>query len=244
MKKIVVIIPSYKNERWCIKNIESVLSQDYENFRVIFTDDLSPDNTLTLVENYVNSKGAAEKVEIVKNSERVGALKNIYDMIYSCDDNDIIVNIDGDDDFTHNSVLTRISKEYDKDVWMTYGSYQDWPNKSRGCCRPYEPNVINSNLFRNVPWRASHARTFYAWLFKKIKLEDFYDPKGKFLDMAWDVSIMLPLLELSGSRHSYIHDILYNYNNENPISDYKVNVGRQGMLDGFIRRKPKYNKID
>src|SRR5437868_2077214 len=40
-KPIVVIIPSYNNVQWCVKNIESVLTQNYSNYRVIYIDDCS-----------------------------------------------------------------------------------------------------------------------------------------------------------------------------------------------------------
>ena len=244
MKKIVVVVPSYKNEKWCERNMHSILSQNYDNFRVIFVDDCSPDNTATLVEAFVARHNASDKVHIIRNSERLGAMRNLYNMIHSCDDGEVIVCMDGDDHFTHSQVLKRIDVEYNKEIWMTYGSYQDWPRKTRGCCKSYEESIINANSFRHAPWRASHPRTFYASLFKKIKEEDFFDPEGNWLDMAWDLSFMLPMLEMCGHRHSYMHDILYDYNNENPISDWKVNQTRQGMLDGFIRRKPKYSKLD
>lgn len=243
VKKIVVIIPSYKNEKWCQKNILSALSQDYENYNIIYIDDCSPDKTSEIVQKVIKDQGADKKVKFIKNSVRCGAMKNIYDAVHSCDDEDIIVTLDGDDFFSHTKVLQRISEEYNKDIWVSYGSYQDVPNKTRGCCRPYEKNIIDNNLFRYAQWRASHPRTFKAWLFKKIPKEDFYDPQGNWLDMAWDLSFMIPLLEMSGDKHSYINDILYDYNNENPISDHVVNQRRQGFLDGWIRSKPKYSKI-
>jgi len=244
MKNIAVIIPSYKNELWCEKNLQSVLSQNYSNFRVIFTDDCSSDKTVQIVENFVLRHNVANKVKIIKNNERLGAMHNLYNMIHSCDDNEIVLTLDGDDWFAHPNVLKKINDVYSEDgVCMAYGSYIDFPNNSRGCCRPYERNVVDLNTFRHVPWRASHLRTFYVWLFKKIKKEDFYDPQGKFLDMAWDLSFMLPMLEMSGPNHRYVHEILYVYNNENPISDYKVNQGRQAAMDKWIRTKPKYSKI-
>ena len=245
MKKIVVIVPSYKNEAWCIKNMSSVLSQNYDNFRVIYMDDCSPDNTFSLVGGLVNKHNASDKVQLIKNEVRLGAMENLYNMIHPCEDDEIVVTLDGDDWFAHHDVLSKIGSVYDSgDVWMTYGSYQDYPGMTRGCCKPYEQNVIDSNLFRKVPWRASHLRTFYSGLFKKIKKEDFYDPQGKFLDMAWDLSFMLPMLEMSGMKCKYVNDILYLYNNENPISDYRVNVNRQGMLDRYIRSKPRYSKLE
>jgi len=40
-KSMVVIIPSYNNESYCEKNLTSVFSQQYENYRVIYIDDCS-----------------------------------------------------------------------------------------------------------------------------------------------------------------------------------------------------------
>lgn len=244
MKNIVVVVPSYNNSKWYERNLAAIASQNYPTYKVIYTDDCSPDGTGELVEKYISKHNQQNKIKLIRNTERKGAMCNLYDMIHSCDDNDVIVTMDGDDHFAHSGVLNMVNKEYqNENVWMTYGSYMDCPNNSRGCCKPYEKNVIESNSFRYVPWRASHLRTFYSWLFKKITKEDFFDPQGKFLDMAWDLSFMLPMLEMSGHKHKYIHDILYMYNNQNPISDFRVNQSRQGMLDRWIRIKPRYNRI-
>ena len=245
MKKFVIVIPSYKNSKWYEKNISSVITQNYpkEHYRILYVDDLSPDDTGNLVEEYIK-KYNISNIKLTKNTERVGAMKNLYDMIHSCDDEEIVVTLDGDDYLSNSSVLTKLNRIYsDPNIWMTYGSYMNSSDGSRGCCRPYEQKIIDSNSFRSAQWRASHLRTFYSWIFKKIKKEDFLDGQGKWLDMAWDLSFMLPLLEMTGNKHKYIHDILYVYNTDNPISDYKVNVKRQGMLDRFIRNKPKYNRI-
>lgn len=245
MRKFVIIIPSYNNEKWCQKNLESVLKQKYKDYRIIYIDDNSTDNTYNLVKDFLSKNDTNKKCKLIKNSVRVGALKNLYDMIHSCDDDEIIVTVDGDDFLAHNNVLTRLDVEYSKpNIWMTYGSYADYPQNSRGCCRPYEQEVIKKNTYRNVPWRASHLRTFYTWLFKKIKQQDFLDNNGQWFDVAWDLSFMLALLELSGGNHSYIHDILYLYNNQNPISDYKIKLNRQGMFDRLIRTRQKYSKIE
>jgi len=244
MKKFVIVIPSYKNSCWYKRNLSSVLSQNYDKFRAIYVDDKSPDNTGNLVEEFLSAQDKKGLFKLIKNQTRVGAMKNLYDMIHSCDDDEIIVTLDGDDWLAHPNVLNKLNKVYsDEDVWMTYGSYQDHPNNSRGCCRPFEPMVVQQNVFRRAQWRASHLRTFYKWLFAKIRQEDFYDPDGKWLDMAWDLSFMIPMLEMSGPHYRYIHDILYIYNNENPISDYKVNIKRQGFLDHFIRTKPTYKRL-
>lgn len=245
MKKIVVVVPSYKNERWCERNLQSIFSQDYKNFTVMYTDDCSPDNTAQVVDQFISTHDVADRIVFNKNHERCGAMKNLYDMIHSCDDEDIIVTLDGDDWFAHSAALSKINEVYsDSDVWFTWGSYMDHPGNTRGCCKPIPRPVIDAHRYRIHPWCTSHLRTFKAKLFKKIKKEDFYDPAGKWLDMAWDLSFYIPFVEMGGHHGRYVHDILYVYNNENPIQDYKTNIDRQGAMDKFIRKKKPYPRLD
>lgn len=245
MKKIVVIVPSYNNSRWYERNLASIVSQNYSNFTVVYTDDCSSDNTGGLVEAFITKHKHGEKVRLIRNLERKGAIFNLYQMIHACDDDDIVVTLDGDDWFAHSEVLTRVAKEYeDDDVWFTWGSYMDHPQNSRGCSKPIPKNIIDAQSYRHKNWCTSHLRTFKAALFKRIKQEDFYDPQGKWMDMAWDLSFYFPFVEMAGHHGRYIDDILYVYNNENPIQDYKKDVKRQGSLDRWLRTKPKYAKLD
>jgi len=48
-KPIVVVIPSYNNSKWCDWNLSSVFQQKYNNYRVVYIDDCSNDNTYELV---------------------------------------------------------------------------------------------------------------------------------------------------------------------------------------------------
>ena len=60
-----------------------------------------------------------------------------------------------------------------------------------------------------------HLRTFYAGLFKKIKLGDFLF-QGQFFQAACDTAFMFPMLEMAGNKAVHIQDILYVYNQANP----------------------------
>src|ERR1700722_873323 len=114
-KKFVIVIPSYNNARWYERNLQSVLSQNYTDFRVIYVDDCSPDSTGDLVEAYLEKNDADHKVHLIKNSNRRGPLHNLYTMIYMSDDDEIIVTLDGDDWLPDNDVLTRLNEVYSSD---------------------------------------------------------------------------------------------------------------------------------
>ncbi|MDP2685288.1 MAG: glycosyltransferase family 2 protein [bacterium] len=243
MKKIIVVVPSYKNSKWYERNLSSIIAQNYNNFKTIYVDDCSPDNTGELVEKYIAKHNQQNNISLIRNTERKGAMYNLYTMIHSCDDNDIIVTLDGDDHLAHSNVLSRVAKEYDNpNIWLTWGQYKD-SNGGVGCSKAIPENIVTASSFRNYRWCSSHLRTFYAGLFKKIKKEDFLDSKGNFYAMAWDLAMYFPMLEMAGNRGRFIPDILYVYNTQNELNDSKVNLQLQQGTERIIRSKPRYTKI-
>lgn len=242
--KFVVVIPSYKNEAWVERNLNSVFNQSKQNYRVIFIDDCSPDETFNRAKSMVEAQNQTERTTLIRNTQRLGALYNLYTAIHSCDDNEIIITVDGDDWFAHERVLDKLTEVYSNtNVWMTYGQYQSWPDNGAGCSTQIPQHITEHNSFRQFRWCSSHLRTFYAWLFKRINKEDLLDRAGNFYSMAWDLGFMFPMLEISGHHAKFIPDVLYIYNVANPINDSKVNLQLQQSLEREIRAKRKYDRL-
>ncbi len=241
-KPMVVIIPSYNNAQWYQKNIVSVLNQQYQNYRVIYIDDCSADKTADYVQELVKQLGQERRFTLIRNKERHGALENLYNAIYSCNDNEIIVTLDGDDWFAHTRVLQRLNQVYsEREVWITHGKMKEVPSGWDGWCIPIPQDIVKKNAFRSYRC-PSHLRTFYTWLFKKIKLEDL-QYKGKFFSMTWDQAMMFPMMEMAGERHAYINEVLYIYNKITPLNDNKVDPDLQNRLEKLIRNKPPYQRL-
>ena len=55
--------------------------------------------------------------------------------------------------------------------------------------------------------------------------------------MASDLAIMFPMLEMAGNRQEFIGNILYCYNDSNPISDHKIRRKEQILSAKEIRQK-------
>lgn len=244
-KTFNIIIPSYNNAKWYEHNLLSCVGQDYpkDKFNIIYTSDASTDGTADLVGNLI-AKHSWKNVKLINNEKNVGALCNIYNMIHSCKDDSISLTCDGDDWLANSNVLDKLNQVYqDENVWMTYGSYLDYPGMTKGCCKPYEDFVVKSNGYRRAGWRASHLRSWISKVFKLIKEEDFKF-QGQWADVSWDLLINFAALEICNGKYRCIEDVLYIYNNQNPISDYKIKQGRQGMIDGFARSKRPYDAVD
>ena len=142
-------------------------------------------------------------------------------------------------------VLHTLAYAYaDKDIWMTYGNFRTTPENWGSCCDRIPTKVMKTNTFRSYKWVASHLRTFYAKLFHHIKKEDLMKD-GQFFTMTWDMAFMFPMLEMASKKHfKFISDILYIYNVNNPINDYRVNAKLQQDLDRHIRNMPPYQPLD
>lgn len=186
----------------------------------------------------------SSRVQLIKNSERKGALANQYEAIHLCKDDEVIITLDGDDWFAHRDVLARINREYQEhDAWLTYGNYISFPWARNGICAPIDQAVHVTRAYRKAPWVTSHTRTYYAWLFKKIKKEDVQE-NGDFLGVSCDIALMLPMLEMAGADHiRFIPDITYIYNVATPLNDYKLRVQEQHRIDDMLRAQQPYEQI-
>ena len=239
-----IIIPLYNVEKWIKICLRSVKLQSYRNFQCIIIDDISTDNSVEIIRKEIEGD---RRFKLVVNKEKAYALKNIYDGIESSKPKpeDIIVTLDGDDWLASKDVLKILNEVYSKEsCWITYGSYAEYPSKTRGkFARKIPQEVVNGATYRSHEWCSSHLRTFKYHLWKQIRKEDLLDSEGKFYKMTWDLAFMFPMLEMSGNRSFYIRDILYIYNLGNPLNDHKIDNTYQRKLEMEIRNKPKYNLI-
>lgn len=242
-KPIVVVIPSYNNIKWYKGNLDSVFMQNYSNYRVIYVNDCSSDGTGQAVDNYINDNNLQDRVQVFHNLERCGALANLYGAIHSCQDEEIVAALDGDDEFYHPNVLKQLNEVYSSgEVWFTHGTLVEYPMGNVTWCEPIKPEAIANRTYRKYKC-PSHLRTFYVWLFKKIRLQDFLI-RGEFLPMAWDMAIMFPLAEMAEERHAFIKEPNYLYNMANAINDNKVDPDLQNYLDRVIRNRPAYPRLE
>src|SRR5262245_52291872 len=109
MKKIAIVIPSYNNRQWYTQNLCSLCAQEYDNFRAIYVDDYSSDQRGEIVEKFIADHMLGHQIHLIRNPIRVGAMQNLYNVIHSCDDHEIVIILDGDDWLAHTGVLHKIN---------------------------------------------------------------------------------------------------------------------------------------
>jgi glycosyltransferase involved in cell wall biosynthesis len=247
-KHIIVLIPSYNNSNWYKKNLDSIFMQKYSNYHIIYVDDASTDGTGDLVEEYARQRGQEHRTIIIRNKENRKALANIYSVLHSslCQDTDIIASCDGDDWWCNEYVLQTLNKVYQKyDTWVTYGEVINvsYTENKRTNFKPYPERVIKERAYRTAPWILTGLRTYYVWLFRKIRKEDLMRD-GRFFESAWDLAIMYPMLEMAGDKHAFIPDVFYAVNRSTGLNDFVIHAHEQRDHGKYIRAQKHYPQLD
>lgn len=225
--------------------IDSVKGQSFKDFKMYLLDDVSTDDTVSKIESLIKDDS---RFELIVNKEKKFKLKNIDLLIRDInkfEDEDIIVELDGDDKLAHADVLKAINNKYSMNynLWLTNGSfiYRDGRMGFSG-------KVLPSQI-RNMPFRFSHLRTWKAHLWKKINPEDFNDKFGNPIISAPDLAYSFPMVEMAANGHyEFIPEIHYIYNDDSPFNEFKDQSAGGGKFQQFvceseIRSKQPYAAI-
>ena len=148
--------------------------------------------------------------------------------------------VDGDDYLYNCNVFDILKEKYNQtNCLITYGSHLS----SKGVQGKKYPRLIRQfNLFRKYFWYASHLKTFRHDLWLAINPQDLINKNREYFSVASDLAIMFPMLEMAGKRQEFVNDILYVYNDNNPISDHKIRRREQILAAKEIREKKRYKK--
>lgn len=107
--KVAVLLATYNGEEFISQQIESLLSQTYEDFSIFVSDDCSTDMTLEIINEYCHKY--PDKIHILSSKKRFGGaclnFLNLFEMV----DSDIYLCCDQDDIWVPNKIEFMI-REY------------------------------------------------------------------------------------------------------------------------------------
>lgn len=242
---INVVIPAYKCFEWLPSCLFSVAAQDHSDYTVCVIDDFSED---PLQVSFIKDVCEEKNWAFILNKERKGSMFNQFNAInlLAPKDGDAIAIVDGDDSLARPDALSVVQRYYDDGYMLTYGNYRNVPyNGLRSSAAEYSEDVKLKNKYRRCGQLLfNHLRTFSYDLYKELDpSKDFRFADGTWFQSCADTAIMIPCLELAGGNHKFINEKLYNYNCENPLSDWRTVKADIDKTNGYIlnhlkRKKP------
>jgi glycosyltransferase involved in cell wall biosynthesis len=238
---MIIVTTLYNAENYIEQCISSIMGQSFKDFKCYITDDLSTDNSVAIVKKLIADDDRFILIENTKKLYQPGNYDQVIRNNSEINDNDVIVEIDGDDWLPSSKTLEKLNEIYqDKNVWITNGSFK----YSTGQNGFSSKQKIDENL-RMYPMTCSHIRTWRAFLWRNIEQEDLKDDDGEYWKVTGDLAFMFPMLEMAGDEHyHFIEDIMYVYNGENPMNDHKVNMTIVNVVANKIRSMKKYSRLN
>jgi glycosyltransferase involved in cell wall biosynthesis len=233
--RIKVIVPFYNPGDYFDLCINSILTQDFEGYDILFIDDGSNDGSYEKIPACTfktNEKGEplkdeegrliieerhtllestkCDKINAWKASERLTALPNIHNGIVNFCENpdDIVFLLYGDDWLPSKNVLKRIYEEYqNEDCLMTYGSARLSDGKKSYSSAYTEKEFKSLRMVTpKFSWPLTFKKSLYDQFIKTDKnFDQFKDEKGEWFKMCSNYAIAYPLLNLAG--HSKVKHI-------------------------------------
>ena len=236
---ITIITPVYNAEKYIARCIESVAQQDYYNYMMHIIDDASTDDTVKVAMDYINSlpENIRYNFRVHLNSENHGAVCNQVTTIKNESGHDIVMLLDGDDWLVNDpNIFHMYNNLYNDGAGFTYGSCWSLADNIPLIAQEYPPEVKANKLYRdykfnwNMPY--THLRTFKSAMMhqyiNKNGYDAFKDEDGNWLKAGGDTAVFYAMIEMADPESVVcIPDIVYHYNDANPLNDYKVNAEEQ-----------------
>jgi glycosyltransferase involved in cell wall biosynthesis len=236
---MIILTAFYNVENYIERCINSIKDQTFTDFKCYLIDDVSTDSTVYKIKPLIEND---KRFILIENKDKKYKTKNFVDVLSdnNIDDEDIVIELDGDDYFFDNKVLEKVDNVYqNKNVWITNGSFV----YSSGMFG-FSSEQKNFNTLRQQRFTASHLRTWKVFLWRNIEDKDHRDSEGNYFKLNADLAYMLPMLEMAGEKnYKFIPNFMVVYNEQNPLNDHKLNMSLVDSCANEIRSRKKYNKL-
>jgi len=216
--------------------LDSVFSQQYQNYTLLVIDDCSGDDTVAFIKEYAQEKGHEHRVVVHKNKvQRMVPLINYFRAVKVSDSEDIMLVLNPQDRLAHDEVLADVNNVYQSDdVWMTYGPMRSHPSCELIHNMQIPPEVVYLRGYRDCLNIPMHLHTFRSLLFKKITVRDLCH-EGEFLKLDTDIAALLPMLEMAQYHVRRIPDVWMVRNAQLDHHRYIAETEYQETMDVMVR---------
>lgn len=246
MHRFKILVPSFNSIDYIEKTLRSIEMQTDKEYDVCVIDDASTiKEQREIIRDFCKRNGW----KFLFNEKNQGAL---YGMVHAiplleCQDDDVIVVIDGDDWLAHLDVFKKLREIYTAhDVYLTWGQCEIFPGGKTpmNYAQPIPDMVIQQKLYRDIPFVFWHIGTFKYFLWRHIQDSDLRDENGDYFMLMKDKATLYPMLEMAGEKIRFVGETLYIYNLENPLNDYaNTRPDEHLRVDALIRSRKRYSRL-
>ncbi len=240
-KKISIVLPVYNAEKTIDRCIYSIISQSYKQFELIIINDASDDNSLEIINKYLNKDN---RIVLINNNKNYGVSKSRNLGIKEAT-GEFITFIDSDDYYESNAIekMYKLMVENDVDaVRFSFNILKEDKKIEKKYNKKYDGNILKDDKIKIFELDLINNRLqAYLWLLitktnivKKIKFDENI---GMMEDTLWYLNFIKKIKNIYFSN-----EILYNYFvNVDSISNSERNTIKR--IEDVLYLQDKYKEI-
>lgn len=118
---ISIVTPTFNSEKTIQRNIDSIINQTYQKFEHIIVDNLSKDNTISIINKAYEKTKLAGSLRII--SEKDKGISEAFNKGIKAAKGEIIVILNSDDEYFHDEVFQEVVNVFkNKQLKIAYGN--------------------------------------------------------------------------------------------------------------------------
>lgn len=238
-KKISVIVPIYKVEKYLDRCINSIINQTYSDLEIILIDDGSPDNCPAMCDEWAKKD---DRIKVI-HKQNGGLMAAWIDGVKNAT-SDYISFVDSDDwcELDMIEELYKPFKEFDVDLTICdYYRAKDTSKTIEPGIKIKTENLLQGEEFEKIKNNQLREITSYRW--NKLYKKEFIVNNLQYCDtrvtLCEDVGISVAST-LDSKKIYYVNKPLYNYYDR---GDSMVNTFKSNMLTNFEYFYPPFLSI-
>lgn len=211
--KVSIITPSHNSAEYIKETLESILSQTYDNWELLITDDASTDGTCDIIETYLMQDS---RIKLFRLNAESGAAKARNNSIEHASGR-FIAFCDSDDLWTTDKLEKQISFMLEKDIAFSFSPYHYINNEGKylGTTKARE-KVCYDDLLLTCDIGCLTA------IYDTEKLGELFMPS---LKRRQDYALWLKILRTVPFAYSYKEPLGYYRIHLGSISSNKIKAG-------------------
>lgn len=206
--RFTFVMPAFNAVETIQYSINTVMMQNYPNWKIVVIDDMSTDGTAEAVQEMIDGYGMDEdKIKLIVNTEKKWEIANVLEGMNYADDNDIICRLDGDDWLCDTDILAILNHRYE-----TMGIKAAWTAHRWGFAE-YNisgPMPQNANPYEHE-WVSSHLKTFRKSLLANVSDKNYRNEEGEYFKRIGDQVFYLPALYNAQGNWHFEPIVAYHY---------------------------------
>ena len=120
MEKIDILLATYNGEKYLKDQLDSILNQTYNNFRLLISDDCSTDKTRNILEEYKNKDN---RIELFFQKNNLGVIRN-FEFLLNKVENKYYMFSDQDDIWKEFKIEKSVKKIEESDSDLVYSDLE------------------------------------------------------------------------------------------------------------------------